>query len=610
MEAWCVGGLEVMDIMTPGSRINEGPVIQLAQHRSVAHQTQIMEIGTTLLEPSAVSQHQRSHGATVTSSDKFLKKLMLWKLQMEKKQLQMFSLLNESPASVAQLANTLVVLSSTAEDGEIEPGMRVNGSNQRLEIFCYAGVPKHFLHIFQTAKVRNGSIRKYNTVLKYSEAAMAAALDSIKGGMPLHINLDPSKFDHYEGPTPDTVWKAYEEARLAWTFDPLSWKRNDFTLNPFNTSCIGVIATREARSLTPADKMQSVNQEWEEFKKSLVGAAEEVCETKLRARIEHNALFFYLCGIIVGISTSLLLLFYLVQKMLPKSRLLYGLALGCSTLGIFVFHSLWQYVHSIIFEYSNQVLTYILVTGLVSFVMCYRMGPPTDPRSRNIIKWTIQMLNYYMGNRALSLALIFYSSFFKELVSAIMTLTAVLHYFPPGLSEKAISYWDLQHTIVEVVLCVSHSSLMSSDRMKPRAGDWAVMIDLLQEADITSLSSSSIVKKRQFPPKVKLLTEEEYLQQGVEETKKALDELKGYCSSPDCNTWKTIRKIKHPDRQVDKVLALFIPSSLRFIEFMNDSSHVSSEEILAYEMDLRHTSNDLFTDDENSSDDEQVSQLC
>ncbi|CAG2059000.1 unnamed protein product, partial [Timema podura] len=103
-----------------------------------------------------------------------------------------------------------------------------------------------------------------------------------------------------------------------------------------------------------------------------------------------SSLFFYLCGIIVGISTSLLLLFYLVHKMLPKSRLLYGLALGCSTLGIFVFHSLWQYVHSIIFEYSNQVLTYILVTGLVSFVMCYRMGPPTDPRSRNIIKWTIQ----------------------------------------------------------------------------------------------------------------------------------------------------------------------------------------------------------------------------
>nr|CAD7409517.1 unnamed protein product [Timema cristinae] len=273
---------------------------------------------------------------------------------------------------------------------ELQPGMRVNGSNQRLAIFCYAGVPKHFLHTFQTAK--------------------------------LHINLDPSKIDHYEGPTPDLVWKAYEEARLAWTFDPLSWKRNDFTLNPFNTSCIGVISTQEyfaSLIIIRVDQMKLAM-----FLSGLV----MFC---LAPRLSRNALFFYLCGVIVGISTSLLLLFYLVHKMLPKSRLLYGLALGCSTLGILVFHSLWHYVHNIIFEYSNQVLTYILVTGFVSFVMCYRMGPPTDPRSRNIIKWTIQ---------ALSLALMFYSSFFKELVSAIMTLIVVLHYFPPRLSEKAISY--------------------------------------------------------------------------------------------------------------------------------------------------------------------------
>nr|CAD7454907.1 unnamed protein product [Timema tahoe] len=43
----------------------------------------------------------------------------------------------------------------------------------------------------------------------------------------------------------------------------------------------------------------------------------------------------------------------------------------------------------------------------------------------------------------------------------------------------------------EVVLRVSHSSLMSSDRMKPRSGDWAVTIDFLQESTITSLSSGS-----------------------------------------------------------------------------------------------------------------------
>ncbi|CAG2056126.1 unnamed protein product [Timema podura] len=40
---------------------------------------------------------------------------------------------------------------------------------------------------------------------------------------------------------------------------------------------------------------------------------------------------------------------------------------------------------------------------------------------------------------------------------------------------------------VEFALRVSHSLLMSFDRMKPRSGDWAVMINILYEAAITSL---------------------------------------------------------------------------------------------------------------------------
>nr|CAD7396378.1 unnamed protein product [Timema cristinae] len=46
----------------------------------------------------------------------------------------------------------------------------------------------------------------------------------------------------------------------------------------------------------------------------------------------------------------------------------------------------------------------------------------------------------------------------------------------------------------EVALRFSHFSLMNSNRMKPRSGDWMVMINFLQEAAITSLSSGSNVK--------------------------------------------------------------------------------------------------------------------
>lgn len=51
-----------------------------------------------------------------------------------------------------------------------------------------------------------------------------------------------------------------------------------------------------------------------------------------------------------------------------------------------------------------------------------------------------------------------------------------------------------------------------------------------------------------FTPTLTLLTEDEYHRQGLEETKKALDDLRGYCSSPDCNQWKTVLSLKDPCR--------------------------------------------------------------
>lgn len=51
-----------------------------------------------------------------------------------------------------------------------------------------------------------------------------------------------------------------------------------------------------------------------------------------------------------------------------------------------------------------------------------------------------------------------------------------------------------------------------------------------------------------FPPKHKLLSLEEYILQGSEETSLALEHLREYCNSPDCNAWKTISRLKHPQR--------------------------------------------------------------
>nr|CAD7409351.1 unnamed protein product [Timema poppensis] len=46
----------------------------------------------------------------------------------------------------------------------------------------------------------------------------------------------------------------------------------------------------------------------------------------------------------------------------------------------------------------------------------------------------------------------------------------------------------------EVVLCISHSSLMSSNIIKPRSGEWVMTIDFIKQAAITSLFSDSNYK--------------------------------------------------------------------------------------------------------------------
>nr|CAD7439918.1 unnamed protein product [Timema bartmani] len=70
-------------------------------------------------------------------------------------------------------------------------------------------------------------------------------------------------------------------------------------------------------------------------------------------------------------------------------------------------------------------------------------------------------------------------------------------------SKREILEWartDFQknkhHTDEEIALRVSHYLLRSSDRMKPRSGDWAVTITFLQEAAITSLSNDSNLKSK------------------------------------------------------------------------------------------------------------------
>ena len=49
-------------------------------------------------------------------------------------------------------------------------------------------------------------------------------------------------------------------------------------------------------------------------------------------------------------------------------------------------------------------------------------------------------------------------------------------------------------------------------------------------------------------PKPKLLSEQEYLDQTQESTRKALKELREFCKSPKCDPWKVTSRLASPTR--------------------------------------------------------------
>ena len=65
--------------------------------------------------------------------------------------------------------------------------------------------------------------------------------------------------------------------------------------------------------------------------------------------------------------------------------------------------------------------------------------------------------------------------------------------------------------------------------------------------------------KRLFKPKIRLLSEAEYLDQSRVETEKALKNLRDYCQSPKCAPWKLTSRLESPTRFAEFVEGIIEP---------------------------------------------------
>lgn len=202
---------------------------------------------------------------------------------------------------------------------------------------------------------------------------------------------------------------------------------------------------------------------------------------------------------------------------------MYGVLASGWTLAAYFGRIIYENIQPILFSYQRHVLVYLLVTSVVSFAVCYYKGPPKNNRIKDLLKWSLQLIG---------LVMIFFSSDFKEATIAIIVTSIALFYFPWNIFGGVRRYW-----------------------------------------------------LRKFPPKRKLLSKEEFEEQGRIETEKALKDLREYVKSPKCkDQWKIVMNLSQPTR---------------FAGFVEGEQHVTLDETVQYDNTL---ADDLSSDDDEDSD--------
>jgi uncharacterized BrkB/YihY/UPF0761 family membrane protein len=62
-----------------------------------------------------------------------------------------------------------------------------------------------------------------------------------------------------------------------------------------------------------------------------------------------------------------------------------------ASMSIYLVQALWENAQLIAVQYREWVMWYILITSLISFVICYRFGPVTNVKTKKIIQWFLQV---------------------------------------------------------------------------------------------------------------------------------------------------------------------------------------------------------------------------
>ncbi|XP_062519801.1 nuclear envelope integral membrane protein-like [Corticium candelabrum] len=263
-----------------------------------------------------------------------------------------------------------------------------------------------------------------------------------------------------------------------WLYWP--WHQDSMMLSPFGESCFGLVFTVSRAEFYINTTIRVIH--WQFPVCLLVGlflffAAE---------RMSRNPLFFYSSGMTVGVLASVLVVVYILSRLMPTKTGAYAVLIGGWTICTYFLKWMLEHFQDTILEYKEYIAGYIITAALLSFAICYYIGPPTESRRQNLAKWMIQLA---------ALFLLYWSTQVKEASAAVIIVVLTLYMLPPAVTDRFHTMWF-----------------------------------------------------RMFPPRIKLLTEFEYRKQAVEFTRDQLDSLRERCQDPEFDAWGTIQRLKNPMR--------------------------------------------------------------
>jgi len=154
-------------------------------------------------------------------------------------------------------------------------GSMFAGNN--LQIYCYRGRAKYLIHVFHTINLK--------------------------------INIKSDDFVQYKGSSPQNVNEDYNNQRSLFSFNFLSSRRKLLKLDPFNQTCIGIDTNQPYKV-----ELNLIQIDF--WKILLLSLGISIYFTA--QKLSHNSLFYYICGIIFGITASFLIVVYFGSKLFPK----------------------------------------------------------------------------------------------------------------------------------------------------------------------------------------------------------------------------------------------------------------------------------------------------